>query len=212
MMFKKSDYWRNCYLVNTLLSVCLSVCLSVSLLSVLQEAELDDSSLIGLSVPGDVAKKLLHYLKQKLPSSCLSDLLCSHTFCKHYLRRGGGSLEDEELLGEDRLISTASLTHTCLFLTLVCLPAESSLGSSGLTGGGGGGGGGGAGGGQSSSSSSASASSSSAMASVSKKAKKELPADSGCCSLETESELPSEDDSKYPDDLEDKMKGRRRVS
>uniref|UniRef100_A0A671YIP4 Cullin 7 n=1 Tax=Sparus aurata TaxID=8175 RepID=A0A671YIP4_SPAAU len=66
-----------------------------------QETELDDSSLIGLSVPGDVAKKLLHYLKQKLPSSCLSDLLCSHTFCKHYLRRGGGSLEDEELLGEE---------------------------------------------------------------------------------------------------------------
>lgn len=60
----------------------------------------DDSSLIGLSVPGDVAKKLLHYLKQKLPSSCLSDLLCSHVFSKHYLRRGGGSLEDEELLGK----------------------------------------------------------------------------------------------------------------
>lgn len=62
--------------------------------------ELDDSSLIGLSVPGDIAKKLLHFLKQKLPSSCLSDLLCSHAFSKHYLRRGGGSLEDEELLGE----------------------------------------------------------------------------------------------------------------
>uniref|UniRef100_A0A671YDD7 Cullin 7 n=1 Tax=Sparus aurata TaxID=8175 RepID=A0A671YDD7_SPAAU len=138
-----------------------------------QETELDDSSLIGLSVPGDVAKKLLHYLKQKLPSSCLSDLLCSHTFCKHYLRRGGGSLEDEELL------------------------AESSLGSSGL---------GGGGGQSSSSSSSASASSSSAMGSVSKKAKKELPADSGCGGSETESELPSEDESKYPEDLEDKMK------
>uniref|UniRef100_A0A3B4TIP5 Cullin 7 n=1 Tax=Seriola dumerili TaxID=41447 RepID=A0A3B4TIP5_SERDU len=67
-----------------------------------QDGELDDSSLISLSVPGDVAKKLLHYLKQKLPSSCLSDLLCSHAFSKHYLRRGGGCLEDEELLGEDR--------------------------------------------------------------------------------------------------------------
>lgn len=87
-------------------------------------------------------------------------------------------------------------------LTLVCLPAENSLGSSGL----------GGGGGQSSSSSSASASSSSAMGSVSKKAKKELPADSGCGSPEMESELPSEDDSKYPEDLEDKMKGGRRVS
>ncbi|XP_026164869.1 cullin-9 isoform X5 [Mastacembelus armatus] len=108
-----------------------------------QDRELDDSALIGLSVPGDVAKKLLHYLKQKLPSSCLSDLLCSHAFSKHYLRRGGGCLEDEELL---------------------------------------------------------------AMGSVSKKAKKEIPADSGFGSSETESELPSEDDSKYPDDLEDRMK------
>ncbi|XP_059215808.1 cullin-9 isoform X2 [Centropristis striata] len=140
-----------------------------------QETELDDSSLIGLSVPGDVAKKLLHYLKQKLPSSCLGDLLCSHTFSKHYLRRGGGTLEDEELL------------------------AESSLGSSSL--------GGGQGQGQvSSSSSSVSAPSSSAMGSVSKKAKKELPVDSGCGSSETDNELPSEDDSKYPEDMEDKMK------
>lgn len=47
------------------------------------------------------------------------------------------------------------------------------------------------------------------MGSVSKKAKKEVPDDSGCGSPETESELPSEDDSKYPDDLEDKMKGGR---
>lgn len=60
-------------------------------------------SLIGLSVPGDVAKKLLRFLKQKLPSSCLSDLLCSHTFSKYYLKRGGESLEDEELLGKDDL-------------------------------------------------------------------------------------------------------------
>ncbi|XP_022604310.1 cullin-9 isoform X2 [Seriola dumerili] len=144
-----------------------------------QDGELDDSSLISLSVPGDVAKKLLHYLKQKLPSSCLSDLLCSHAFSKHYLRRGGGCLEDEELL------------------------AESSLGSSGLGGGGAGGGGSAQ---SSSSSSAASASSSSAMASVSKKAKKEISSDSGISSSETESELPTEDDSKYPDDLEDKMK------
>lgn len=50
-------------------------------------------------------------------------------------------------------------------------------------------------------------SSSSAMGSVSKKAKKELPAESSCSGSETESEFPTEDDSKYPDDLEDKMKG-----
>ncbi|KAM3863387.1 cullin-9 [Diretmus argenteus] len=132
-----------------------------------QESDLDESALIGLSVPGEAAKKLLHYLKQKLPSSCLGDLLCSHTFSKHYLRRGGGGLEDEELL------------------------AEGSLGPSSL------------GGGQNTSSS---VSSSSAMGSVSKKAKKELPADSGCGSPDTEDELPTEDDSKYPEDLEEKMK------
>ncbi|XP_068457956.1 cullin-9 isoform X2 [Clinocottus analis] len=148
---------------------------AVLLQSLDDQAELDDWSLIGLSVPGGVAKKLLHYLKQKLPSSCLSDLLCSHTFSKHYLRGGGGSVEDEELL------------------------AESSLGSSGL------------GEGQTSSSSSSvltssSSSSSSSMGSVSKKAKKEPPADPDCSSPETESELPSEDDSQYPEDLEDKMK------
>lgn len=86
-----------------------------------QEVELDDSCLIGLSVPGDVAKKLLHFLKQKLPSSCLSDLLCSHAFSKHYLRRGGGSLEDEELLGEGGPIprtffSVSSFGASFLFL------------------------------------------------------------------------------------------------
>uniref|UniRef100_A0A3Q3JFI7 Cullin 7 n=1 Tax=Monopterus albus TaxID=43700 RepID=A0A3Q3JFI7_MONAL len=77
--------------------------------------QLDDSALIGLSVPGDTAKKLLHYLKQKLPSSCLSDLLCSHAFSKHYLRRGGGCLEDEELLGEN----AACLCSPVMGLTVV---------------------------------------------------------------------------------------------
>lgn len=81
--------------------------LSNAYVSILQEAELDESSLLSLSVPGDVAKKLLHYLKEKLPSSCLSDLLCSHAFSKHYLRRGGGCLEDEDLMGEDT-------TSTCM--------------------------------------------------------------------------------------------------
>ena len=63
-----------------------------------------------------MAKKLLHYLKQKLPSSCLSDLLCSHAFSKHYLRRGGGRLEDEELLGED-----GDATNMSLFSRRHCL-------------------------------------------------------------------------------------------
>lgn len=94
--------------------------------------------------------------------------------------------------------------------TLVCFPAESSLASSSV--GGAGAGAGGAGQSTSSSFSSGSASSSSAMGSVSKKAKKEFPADSGCGSPEMESELPSEDDSRYPEDLEDKMKGGAQLS
>ncbi|KAM9727786.1 cullin-9 [Menidia menidia] len=132
-----------------------------------QEAELDDAALIGLAVPADAAKKLLHYLKQTLPAACLGDLLCSHAFCKHYLRRGGASLEDEELLGEPSLRAPW-------------------------------------GGGGAPSLCSSAGSASTAMGSVSKKAKKEPPADSG--GSETESELPTEDDSKYPEDLEDKMK------
>uniref|UniRef100_A0A087XC16 Cullin 9 n=1 Tax=Poecilia formosa TaxID=48698 RepID=A0A087XC16_POEFO len=49
-----------------------------------QEVQPDDASLIGLSVPGDVSKKLLHYLKQALPSWCLGDLLLLVEL-RHYL-------------------------------------------------------------------------------------------------------------------------------
>lgn len=62
---------------------------------------LDDLSLIALSIPGNTATKLLGFLKQKLPSSCLSDLLCSHTYSKFYLRRGRSQEEGDELLGEN---------------------------------------------------------------------------------------------------------------
>uniref|UniRef100_A0A8C1XFK3 Cullin 7 n=1 Tax=Cyprinus carpio TaxID=7962 RepID=A0A8C1XFK3_CYPCA len=94
----------------------------------------------------EVARKVLHYLKQNLQASCLGDLLCSHTFTKHYLNCGGAGLEDEEML------------------------MDSSLGGQGAS--------------SSSSLSSATASSSSSassctMGSVSKKAKKEIPADTG---------------------------------
>uniref|UniRef100_A0A8C7LPC5 Cullin-9 n=1 Tax=Oncorhynchus kisutch TaxID=8019 RepID=A0A8C7LPC5_ONCKI len=129
----------------------------------------DEATLIQLSVPGEVARKMLHYLKQTLQNSCLWDLLCSHAFSKHYLRRGGGGLEDDELL------------------------PDGSLGSSGL----------GGGRGNSSSDATAAASSSSAMGSLSKKPKKESPTD--YCS-DTESELPMEDESNYPEDLKEKMK------
>ncbi|XP_062319750.1 cullin-9 isoform X1 [Osmerus eperlanus] len=136
-----------------------------------QISDLDEVTLIQLLVPGEVAKKLLLYLKQTLQASCLGDLLCSHTFSKYYRRRGGGELEDEEMLVN---------------------------GSSGL-------GGQGTSSSSSTSVSSSSSSSSSAMGSVSKKPKKEIPADSGFASYDTESELP-DDETKYPEDLEEKMK------
>lgn len=139
--------------------------------------ELDEAILIQLSVSSEVARKILHYLKQTLQASCLGDLLCSHAFAKHYLRRGGARLEDEEMF------------------------TESSLSSSGL-------------GGQGSSSSSSviskastSAASSSINGCVSKKPKKEFPVDNGSINSDTESELPTEDETKYPEDLEEKMKG-----
>ncbi|XP_061547027.1 cullin-9 [Phycodurus eques] len=119
-----------------------------------QEAEMDDSALVGLAVAVDVAKKLVHFLKQHLPPSCLGARLCSHAFARHYLRSGGGE-DDREPPGEDD--SSCSWT-------------------------------------------------SSGMASVSKRAKKELPADSSCAGPDVESELPQEDFSKYPDGLEEKMK------
>ncbi|XP_061693307.1 cullin-9 [Syngnathoides biaculeatus] len=116
-----------------------------------QEAEMDDSALVGLAVPGDVAKKLVRYLKQHLAPSCLGERLCSHAFARHYLRSGGGE-DDREPPGE----GDAACSWT-----------------------------------------------SSGMASVSKRAKKELPPDSSC---DVDSQLPQEDFSRYPDGLEEKMK------
>ncbi|XP_016104711.1 cullin-9-like [Sinocyclocheilus grahami] len=132
--------------------------------------ELDESTLIQLSLSSEVARKVLHYLKQNLQASCLGDLLCSHTFTKHYLNCGGAGLEDEEMLMDSSLGGQGA-------------SSSSSLSSA--------------------TASSSSSASSSTMGSVSKKAKKEIPADTGS---ETESELPTEDDTKYPDDLEEKMK------
>uniref|UniRef100_A0A8C4ZQJ7 Cullin-9 n=1 Tax=Gadus morhua TaxID=8049 RepID=A0A8C4ZQJ7_GADMO len=67
---------------------------------IIQQSLDTQTALVDLTPPGGMAKKLLHYLTQKLSGSCLPDLLCSHTFSKLYLRRGGGDLEDEELMGE----------------------------------------------------------------------------------------------------------------
>ncbi|XP_035255877.1 cullin-9 isoform X2 [Anguilla anguilla] len=132
-----------------------------------QMEDLDEVALVELSVPGEVAQKVLHYLKQALPPSCLRDLQCSHIFARHYLQRGGGLEED--------------LLHASLS------PMELD--------------------GQGPCASTSSSSSLANLGSVSKKPKKEAPSDSGnCSSSDAESELPKEDESKYPEDLEEKMK------
>ncbi|XP_018580518.2 cullin-9 isoform X1 [Scleropages formosus] len=128
-----------------------------------QMSELDDATLIQLSVPVGAAQKLLHYLKQTLQTSCLCDLLCSHTFVKHYLRRGG--LDDDVL---HRTVSPMDLDPQSPE------QASSSMG---------------------------------VLGSVSKKPKKEIPAEMGSnSSCDAENELPVEDDAKGPEDLEEKMK------
>ncbi|XP_063047038.1 cullin-9 isoform X2 [Engraulis encrasicolus] len=123
-----------------------------------QLCDVDEACLLQLCVPGEVAYKLLGYLKTALPSSCLSDLLCSHAYHKHYLRHA----PQHRLHDDDPLTSAAWGRHS----------PPASTGAPG----------------------------SSSMGSQSKKAKKEAPPS------ETESELPSDDDTKYPDDLEEKMK------
>ncbi|KAG5266278.1 hypothetical protein AALO_G00229190 [Alosa alosa] len=131
----------------------------------------DRVSLLQLSVPGEVARQILHYLRRTLQSSCLGDLVCSHAFTKHYLRRGGAGLQDEDPLAAAHGLLGGR--HS---------PPSSSSGTAGA--------------------------SSSAMGSVSKKPKKEPTADGGASGggSDTESELPTEDEAKYPEDLEEKMK------
>ncbi|XP_062376199.1 cullin-9 isoform X1 [Sardina pilchardus] len=137
-----------------------------------QVCELDEVSLLQLSVCGEAARKILHYLRQTLASSCcLGDLLCSHAFAKHYLRRGGAGRQDDDPLAAAHSPPSSS--------SGVAVPSSSS-------------------------------SSSAAMGTVSKKPKKEPAAEAGggasAGGSDTESELPTEDETKYPDDLEEKMK------
>ncbi|XP_028323959.1 cullin-9 isoform X2 [Gouania willdenowi] len=64
----------------------------------LPEQDVSDCSLIGCSVPGGVAYRLLCYLKQKLPSACVNELLCSHTYKMYYLR-GRAIVEEAKPFG-----------------------------------------------------------------------------------------------------------------
>lgn len=144
--------------------------------SVWQTVE-DDATLIQLSVSGELARKILHYLKETLQASCLCDLLCSHAFTKYYLRRGRANLEDEELFNESSHSSSGYCSQEASSCSSVTYKASTSSDSSIING------------------------------SASKKAKKEIPAETSVSSSDTESELPMEDETKYPEDLEEKMKG-----
>uniref|UniRef100_A0A8C9TVX8 Cullin 7 n=1 Tax=Scleropages formosus TaxID=113540 RepID=A0A8C9TVX8_SCLFO len=92
-MLSRAEWWEVLFFVKKL-----EPKQQQELLNLLRQSlddQLDDATLIQLSVPVGAAQKLLHYLKQTLQTSCLCDLLCSHTFVKHYLRRGG--LDDDVL-------------------------------------------------------------------------------------------------------------------
>ncbi|KAJ3610489.1 hypothetical protein NHX12_022581 [Muraenolepis orangiensis] len=67
------------------------------------QSDLDEATLVNLTPPGAVAKKLLHFLNLNLSGSCLPDLLCSNTFSKLCLRRG--DLDDDEEVLESELPS-----------------------------------------------------------------------------------------------------------
>lgn len=139
--------------------------------------ELDEATLIQMTVSSEVARKILHYLKQTLQASCLGDLLCSHAFAKHYLRRGGARLEDEEMFTDSSLNSTGLGGQGASSSLSVTTKASTSTASFSING------------------------------CASKKPKKEIPVDNASCNSDTESELPAEDETKYPEDLEEKMKG-----
>ncbi|XP_062852004.1 cullin-9 isoform X2 [Trichomycterus rosablanca] len=141
-----------------------------------QMVEVDDATLIQLSVSGELARKILHYLKETLQASCLCDLLCSHAFTKYYLRRGRASLKDEELFNESSHSSSGYGSQEASSCSTVTPKASTSSDSSMING------------------------------CASKKAKKEIPAETNISSSDTESELPTEDETKYPEDLQEKMK------
>ncbi|XP_047667989.1 cullin-9 isoform X3 [Tachysurus fulvidraco] len=141
-----------------------------------QMVELDEATLIQMSVSSEVARKVLHYLKQTLQASCLGDLLCAHAFAKHYLRRGGASLEDEEMFTDNSLNSSGIGMQGASSSSSVTPKASTSADSFSING------------------------------CVSKKPKKEILVDNSSGNSDTECELPAEDETKYPIDLEEKMK------
>ncbi|XP_032876612.1 cullin-9 isoform X2 [Amblyraja radiata] len=63
-------------------------------------SEMDESALIQLTVPVELAQKLLHFLNPYCPAAYRNDLESSHVYTKHYLKR--------KRLDQDQLSSTLS--------------------------------------------------------------------------------------------------------
>ncbi|XP_041107883.1 cullin-9-like isoform X1 [Polyodon spathula] len=125
-----------------------------------QMSEIDDATLIQLSVPVEVAQKLLKYLTQHSQTASLSDLQSSQVYINRYLRNEG--LEQERL---PEILNSMDYGDE---------GSSSFLGS---------------------------------LVSVSKKPKKEIVPDfASSASAKPESELPKDDELKFPEDLEEKMK------
>ncbi|GCB74933.1 hypothetical protein scyTo_0020294, partial [Scyliorhinus torazame] len=82
-----------------------------------QICEMDESVLIQLVVPAELAQKLLQFLSPFCPSAYLNDLECSHVYTKHCLKKKG--------LHQDNL--TSALTN----IDYICLPGTTGLISSG---------------------------------------------------------------------------------
>ncbi|KAM9803935.1 LOW QUALITY PROTEIN: cullin-9 [Neosynchiropus ocellatus] len=90
----RAEWWEVLFFIKKLepdqqqaANVLLQQCLEEQ---VREPAPLDNTALLSLSVSGSVVWNLLHFLKQKLPPTCLSDLLCSYTFSKFYLQEPRG--------------------------------------------------------------------------------------------------------------------------
>uniref|UniRef100_A0A3Q2YBN8 Uncharacterized protein n=1 Tax=Hippocampus comes TaxID=109280 RepID=A0A3Q2YBN8_HIPCM len=91
----RAEWWELLFFVKKLEAGAQREMIRLLMHNLGQQAEMGDSALVGLTVPADVVRKLIRYLKQHLPPSCLDELLCSCAFARHCARSGGGGHERE---------------------------------------------------------------------------------------------------------------------
>uniref|UniRef100_A0A8B9RYC3 Cullin-9 n=1 Tax=Accipiter nisus TaxID=211598 RepID=A0A8B9RYC3_9AVES len=78
----RAEWWELLFFVKKLESVRVNVTLSVQL------SEVDEEALIRLSVPAELAQKMLRVLEQRCQGSAQCDLRGSHVYAKYFLGRG----------------------------------------------------------------------------------------------------------------------------